>query len=145
MKGRWYLPENTGLQNVEFFKPCQNASALNDAPPFTVCTNNISGQYQYRQDIMSGYFRNATHVLTFDTEQALKAKICATHKAHVNTQFGIAAYDIDADIDQTASLECPRVEYKANYSRVRLLRRIVDFLRAHFHNQSTLTDCDSIR
>ncbi|XP_049268974.1 uncharacterized protein LOC125757428 [Rhipicephalus sanguineus] len=96
-----------------------------------VCSEGVSGQYQYDQKYMSGVFTNSTHALTFETEQSIKAKMCGikAEKAHYLTMdYGMFVYDIDADMEDRS---CAKVEYTGRYKRLELLRRINDFMKGY--------------
>ncbi|XP_037505789.1 uncharacterized protein LOC119382129 [Rhipicephalus sanguineus] len=93
-----------------------------------VCSGRASGQYRYDQKYMSGVFTNSTHALTLETEQSIKAKLCAIKAKYLNIAFGISVYDIDADMEDKS---CAQVEYTGRYKRLKLLKRIRDFLKGY--------------
>ncbi|KAL3210405.1 hypothetical protein MRX96_037175 [Rhipicephalus microplus] len=93
-----------------------------------VCSGPVSGRYQYDKIYMSALFTNSTHALTFETEQSIKAKLCALKSKFLKLNFGISVYDIDADMEDKS---CATVQYRGRYERLKLLKRILDFLKGY--------------
>ncbi|KAL1438339.1 hypothetical protein MTO96_048170 [Rhipicephalus appendiculatus] len=107
---------------------CDNVTKTVDVDPYSVCSGRVSGKYQYDQKYMSGVFTNSTHALTLETEQSIKAKLCAIKSKFLSQDFGISVYDIDADMEDKS---CATVEYPGQYKRLKLLKRIQQFLKGY--------------
>ncbi|XP_070392621.1 uncharacterized protein [Dermacentor albipictus] len=105
-----------------------------------VCSGGTAGQYRYDPANMCGIFSNRTHALTVETEQSLKAKLCAVKAEFIDLDYGIAVYDIDADMDDSA---CPKVEYTGRYKRLKLLRKINDFMKS-YTKKSMKKQCEKL-
>ncbi|KAH7967980.1 hypothetical protein HPB52_005048 [Rhipicephalus sanguineus] len=72
LKARWFKANGS---KVGLLQSCDNVTNAVDVDPYSVCSEGVSGQYQYDQKYMSGVFTNSTHALTFETEQSIKAKV----------------------------------------------------------------------
>ncbi|XP_075527359.1 uncharacterized protein LOC142559680 [Dermacentor variabilis] len=125
LKARWFKSNGS---NVGLFERCDNVTKVVDVHPYSVCSSGVSGEYRYDPKHMSGIFANGTHGLTVETEQSIKAKMCALRADNLDTNYGIAVYDIDADMDDGA---CEKVEYTGQYKRLKLLRKINEFMKAY--------------
>ncbi|XP_075739443.1 uncharacterized protein LOC142784945 [Rhipicephalus microplus] len=126
LKARWFKA-STGSK-VGLLERCDNVTKTVDVDPYSVCSGPVSGRYQYDKNYMSALFTNSTHALTFETEQSIKAKLCALKSKFLKLNFGISVYDIDADMEDKS---CATVQYRGRYERLKLLKRILDFLKGY--------------
>ncbi|XP_065280168.1 uncharacterized protein [Dermacentor albipictus] len=137
LKGRWFTSNAPIEENREIFKKCAKLEETTDAPPDSVCDSNIQGNYFYNKNYESAFFNDSTRVFTFDTEEALRAKMCAYKERVKNLKFSFAVYDIDADQKDTA---CDKVKYTGQYKRLNLLRKLINFMEKYTNKK----DCESV-
>ncbi|XP_075559865.1 uncharacterized protein LOC142591422 [Dermacentor variabilis] len=137
LKGRWFMSRAPIDENREIFKNCTKLNETRDAPPNSVCDSMIQGKYFYNKNYKSAFFNDSTRVFTFDTEEALRAKMCAYKERVKNLKFSFAVYDIDADQSKTA---CDKVKYTGQYKRLNLLRKLNGFMEKYTNKK----DCESV-
>ncbi|XP_077519821.1 uncharacterized protein LOC144129548 [Amblyomma americanum] len=142
LKGRWFTPASGGSSNLDLFKRCNDLNQTRDADPSSLCTSSVTGNFRFDQTHKSSLFVSGNRVLTFDTEEALKAKLCAAKAKFVDVDFGIAAYDVDADLHNDP---CPKAKYNCRYRRVMLLRKLRDFFEMFFKSAADQSACESIK
>ncbi|KAK8789128.1 hypothetical protein V5799_021095 [Amblyomma americanum] len=65
-------------------------------------------------------------VFTYDNEKGLNAKLCRVKSEELDVDFGIAAFDVDYD---DYSNVCGSINKFGRHSRLKTLRRIVDYYR----------------
>ncbi|XP_070392294.1 uncharacterized protein [Dermacentor albipictus] len=138
LKARWFTTRNDSKAGL--FEKCDNVTSAVDVNPYSVCSSGAHGQYRYDPAYKSGIFSNSTHALTVETEQSIKAKLCSVKAEFIDTNYGVAVYDIDADMDKSA---CDKVEYTGQYKRLKLIRKINDFMKA-YTKKSMKSQCENL-
>ncbi|KAL1446143.1 hypothetical protein MTO96_028901 [Rhipicephalus appendiculatus] len=106
LKARWFKASSSS--KVGLLERCDNVTKTVDVDPYSVCSGRVSGKYQYDQKYMSG--------------------LCAIKSKFLSQDFGISVYDIDADMEDKS---CATVEYPGQYKRLKLLKRIQQFLKGY--------------
>ncbi|XP_065279974.1 uncharacterized protein [Dermacentor albipictus] len=137
LKGRFFKPLDPVAQNSDLFKKCTGIKNVSDAAPSSICSSKPQGSYTYNPTYESGFFKGGGSVFTFDTEQALKSKMCAFKDQVKDLKFSFAVYDIDAD---EPSSPCPEVQYTGQYNRLKLLRKLSDFMEKY----TNVKDCQAV-
>ncbi|XP_065311352.1 uncharacterized protein [Dermacentor albipictus] len=137
LKGRWFTSKAPVDENREIFKKCTKLNETTDAPPNSVCYSKPQGKYFYNKNYESAFYNESTRVFTFDTEEALRAKMCAYKERVKNLNFTFAVYDIDADKPLAA---CNETKYTGQYKRLRLLRKLMDFMQKYTDKK----DCERL-
>nr|XP_054926325.1 uncharacterized protein LOC129384745 [Dermacentor andersoni] len=137
LKARWFTASGS---KVGLFEKCDNVTRTVDVNPYSVCSEGARGQYRYDPAYKSGIFSNSTHALTVETEQSIKAKLCAVKAEFIDLDYGVAVYDIDADMDDSP---CDKVEYTGQYKRLKLIRKINDFMKA-YTSKSMKSQCENL-
>ncbi|XP_054925460.1 uncharacterized protein [Dermacentor andersoni] len=137
LKGRFFKPLDPVDQNSDLFKTCTGIKNVSDAAPSSICSSGAQGSYTYNTTYESGFFKGGGGVFTFDTEQALKSKMCAFKDQVKDLKFSFAVYDIDAD---ESSSPCTDVQYTGQYNRLKLLRKLSDFME----NYTNINDCKGV-
>ncbi|KAL3176377.1 hypothetical protein MRX96_039715 [Rhipicephalus microplus] len=56
------------------------------------------------------------------------SELCALKSKFLKLDFGISVYDIDADMEDKS---CATVQYRGRYERLKLLKRILDFMKRY--------------
>ncbi|XP_049523916.1 uncharacterized protein LOC125945708 [Dermacentor silvarum] len=72
-----------------------------------------------------------------ETTEAAPHSMCAFKERVKDLKFSFAVYDIDAD---ESSNPCPKVQYTGQYNRLKLLRKLADFMENYTNKQ----DCESV-
>ncbi|KAL1413904.1 hypothetical protein MTO96_007953 [Rhipicephalus appendiculatus] len=143
MKGRWSTLLATS--RVEVFSPCEKGTPgpffgsytdICNTPPFT--TNVLHEVQRYA---MRTFDPATRRMFVYDDEQALCQKLCLVKTNHTNVPFGVAVYDVDyEDTDNT----CSDLNLRDNYSRLKTVRNVANFLARKFTDPSKESECSSL-
>ncbi|KAL3185815.1 hypothetical protein MRX96_028701 [Rhipicephalus microplus] len=143
MKGRWSTLRPTS--RVEIFSPCEKGTAgpffgsytdICNTPSFTV---NVL--YEAQRYAMRTFDPGTRHMFVYDDEQVLCRKLCLVKANHTNVPFGVAIYDVDYEDADNA---CPHLNLRDNYSRLKTVRSVANFLARKFTDPTKESQCSSL-
>ncbi|KAL1427300.1 hypothetical protein MTO96_017589 [Rhipicephalus appendiculatus] len=100
LKGRWAHPVSS--ENVSFYDAC-----VAEAIPF-------------------GSYTEIGRTFTYDNERAFAEKLCRVKALGTSVPFGIAVYDVDYDDYYN---KCHKLNKQGAHSRLKALRRVVDYFK----------------
>ncbi|XP_077498015.1 uncharacterized protein LOC144108720 [Amblyomma americanum] len=134
---------STGTGGAGPFTPCNMSQYQQSRSPASMCPssgNRDWDNYRYNNDLHVSltYNPKEKQTLTFDSERALRAKVCETKENALTVTYGLAAYNIDYD---TYSRACPELTITGPYERVKLLGRLHAFLLAHYKIAAQKSAC----
>ncbi|KAK8756510.1 hypothetical protein V5799_000781 [Amblyomma americanum] len=128
MKGRWTEPEQG--QRTDFFARCKHNPDAQSFGSYTeVCRHSryvANLKYVPEHYAMLTSLDTRVRVFTYDNEQGLSAKLCRVKSEELDVNYGIAAFDVDYD---DYSNMCGSINKFGRHSRLKTLRRIVDYYR----------------
>ncbi|XP_065301701.1 uncharacterized protein [Dermacentor albipictus] len=137
MRGTVYL---LGLSSA-LFTPCTNVFRHYDTAPNRLCNTKHASNYFYDSEMFADYTFYVDRppkstMMTFDSEVAIKSKLCWTAATFPNLPILAAAYDVDYDASDEG---CPALHLgKGAYRRLRLLKALNNYVR---HNFTDLQRC----
>ncbi|KAL1446017.1 hypothetical protein MTO96_028953 [Rhipicephalus appendiculatus] len=120
------------------FMLCKKNSMPSFRPPASFCSDQeLSRNYLYnsRLHVSFTYSKASEVTVTFDSERALRSKICDTKPNAVTLPYHIAAYDIDYDASWSSA--CVFLTLRGPYHRLKLLCKLEQLLLTEY----TPADC----
>ncbi|XP_037570474.2 uncharacterized protein LOC119452325 [Dermacentor silvarum] len=142
MKGRWTVAEAEETPN--FLSRCVHdpsaesfgniAQVCND-PDFERVVNDL----QLHSTLTYG--DNHSRVFSYDDEYAFREKLCRLKAEHTSIEFGIAVFDLEYE---DFSNSCSFANSRGAFSRLKLLRLLIDFFSTKFHDQTDFAACSSL-
>ncbi|XP_077489263.1 uncharacterized protein LOC144100099 [Amblyomma americanum] len=140
MKGRWTMP--LPGSTFEFLSRCVNNYSAPSFDTYTeVCRHqDFKHQFKYNKQQGAVLVRHIKERLLFayDNEDGLCQKLCKVQALQAAKHFGIVAFDLDYE---DFSNYCPTWNKYGNFSRLRTLRRILDFFRTEFKTEEDEDAC----
>ncbi|XP_077490075.1 uncharacterized protein LOC144100989 [Amblyomma americanum] len=140
MKGRWTSP--LPGRPLEFLERCaHNPSGTSFGSYAEICHDPAFEQhftYNPEQGAVLASHATERRVLSFDNEKGFCKKLCRIQGEQPDQRFGIAAFDLDYD---DFSNTCASMNKYGSFSRLRALRRIVEFFRTHFKTDTDEAAC----
>ncbi|KAH6919630.1 hypothetical protein HPB50_029382 [Hyalomma asiaticum] len=122
------------------FMPCKQDSMPRFRPPASFCSDQeLSKNYLYNSKLYVSltYSKLSEVTVTFDSERALRSKICDTKPNAETLPYHIAAYDIDYDASWSSA--CVYLTLRGPYHRLKLLCNLQHLLLTGY----TLAECRS--
>ncbi|XP_077489180.1 uncharacterized protein LOC144100004 isoform X1 [Amblyomma americanum] len=143
MKGRWTSPSSG--QPFEFYSRCDTDwSAVSFGSYTEVCRDRkYAPQLRYKPDHRAVLTHNPAlrRAFAYDNEQGLGTKLCKVKGEVLDLNFGIAVYDVDFD---DYANECSSLNKFGSHSRLRTLRKIVDYYKSLSSDRFDEASCTSI-
>ncbi|XP_054923945.1 uncharacterized protein [Dermacentor andersoni] len=143
MKGRWTEPKTRDA--MDFFSPCLYDPSSESFGSYTeVCKHTrYAAQLKYSPSHYAMLAHHATDARAFayDNEDGLRDKLCRVKRDVDDVNFGIAAYDVDYD---DYGNHCASLNMYGPHSRLKALRRIVDYFRSLVSNAFDERACTSV-
>lgn len=138
MKGRWATAAEAGTPKLG--DPClYNDHSGRFGSYREVCNHDVFSsnlQYDYKYDAM--YVVTGSRIFSYDNEVSFGRKLCSVKAENAELRFGIAAYDLEYD-DSYGNCVLQNV-YNEGFSRLRALRRIVDYFKT-FTSEDMQSGC----
>ncbi|XP_077489339.1 uncharacterized protein LOC144100198 [Amblyomma americanum] len=126
MKGRWTTPSPG--RPLEFFERCERDPGATSFGSYTeVCRGQGYLRYEPQHYAMLAYETTNRTLFAYDNEEGLAAKLCRVKNEVLDVNFGIAAYDVDYD---DYANECRMMNKLGAHSRLKVLRKILDYYRS---------------
>ncbi|KAL1445714.1 hypothetical protein MTO96_044870 [Rhipicephalus appendiculatus] len=143
MRARLYKPANleNGSDAYAAYRMCQSHTGVSDVVPATLCDGSYDSHFQElaTEGSVITYDTAKQRSATFETDDTLKKKVCHAKEAFPDIPFGVAAYDIEYDVAESA---CPPQHIRAgDFKRVETLKDLRDFVRDKFRHAGLLEDC----
>ncbi|KAH7950241.1 hypothetical protein HPB49_021551 [Dermacentor silvarum] len=143
MKGRWTEPKTRDA--MDFYSPClYDPSAESFGSYADVCKHTrYADQLKYSASHYAMLARHATDARAFayDNEEGLRDKLCRVKRDVYDMHFGIAAYDVDYDDYDN---HCSSLNMYGPHSRLKALRKIVDYFRGLIDSRFDERACTSV-
>ncbi|KAK8782999.1 hypothetical protein V5799_015660 [Amblyomma americanum] len=143
MQGRWTTAAPG--EPLDFYSRCEYVPYLLSFGSYTeVCTDrNYVSQLDYKAKHYTMLTHHSTQrdVFAYDNEEGLCAKLCKVKSKVPDVRFGIAVYDVDYDDFEN---ECPLLNTFGSHSRLKALRKIVDFFKTLTSYEFDEASCTSV-
>ncbi|KAL1427317.1 hypothetical protein MTO96_017605 [Rhipicephalus appendiculatus] len=140
MKGRWTVLEEG--ESPDFLSRCvYDPSAESFGDVAKVCQDDSFKTTLNDLLVYSILTYNSSHLFAFDDEAAFKEKLCRLKGDHLRLEFGIAVFDLEYEDFSNA---CDFANTHGAFSRLKVLRQIIDFFRTNFKERSDRAACLSL-
>lgn len=143
MKGRWTTASQG--QPFEFFSSCELRPRARSFGRYAeICkdrTYESNLRYQPLHYAVLTYDSANRSVFAYDNEEGLAAKLCKVKYQAREVTFGIAAYDVDFDDHAN---DCRSISKFGPHSRLKALRKIVDYYKGHPNASFSEASCTSV-
>ncbi|XP_077489261.1 uncharacterized protein LOC144100098 [Amblyomma americanum] len=140
MKGHYTEP--LPGRPLQFLERCaHNPSGTSFGSYADICRDpNFERHFTYSADqgAMLAHHDTARLVMSYDNEAGFCKKLCRIQGEQPNQRFGIAAFDLDYDDFFNT---CASMNKYGKFSRLRALRRIVEFFRTSFRADTDEPAC----
>ncbi|XP_077491616.1 uncharacterized protein LOC144102177 [Amblyomma americanum] len=140
MKGRWTTP--LSRNPFGFLVQCVNDPRSESFGSYAEICRDPAFEQQFTYSAEHGavltYNATVRRVFTYDNEAGFCKKLCRVQGDHQDQRFGIAAFDLDYE---DFSNECASMNKYGTFSRLRALRRIVEFFRTSFKTGADESAC----
>ncbi|XP_075530086.1 uncharacterized protein LOC142563418 [Dermacentor variabilis] len=147
LHGRIYIvrnPEDQNPQNIGTFSVFNSCNSSKIVAPTEIC-NSQSPQglqfnyvYNKRLYVAQSYDKASRKTSTFESEEALIAKVCTIKETALALDFNIVAYDIERDSPKTV---CNALTLKGSYARLSVLGKLNRFVALSYKTAMHKTDC----
>ncbi|XP_050032279.3 uncharacterized protein [Dermacentor andersoni] len=140
--GRWYQLNNDSNQSdYTLYKECSrlpaNVTQLGSIKE--VCNNSKYVLSEYIDDRTGyAYSHEDGLIMTYDTSDTLRQKLCRQKENLTHIVYGIAVFDLEHEDDSDLCSS-------GSYSRLKAARSLAEFFESKFNTTSDLTDCLSVR
>ncbi|XP_065283547.1 uncharacterized protein [Dermacentor albipictus] len=135
LRARIYRPAS--VRSTSFYEPfqkCRDYSGDSDVSPASVCKGQYGSNFNYFKDGESAFAFDTQQELTitYDTDITIRTKVCRAKLAYPNVPFGIAAFDINLDVADSA---CYSLQIEAgNFTRLKVLSSLNDYISGYHWN-----------
>ncbi|XP_049513964.1 uncharacterized protein LOC125941079 [Dermacentor silvarum] len=136
--GRWNRPKNAANQDdykllKECIRPPRNFTKFGSITE--VCNNPNYVRLEDKDD-HSGYAYSLQDglIMTYDTSDMLRQKLCRQKANLTHIDYGIAVFDLEYEDDSDL---CP----SGSYSHIKMARALAEFFESKYNTASDLTDC----
>ncbi|KAH6923510.1 hypothetical protein HPB50_002132 [Hyalomma asiaticum] len=147
LHGRIYVAKQPDDQNPDYigtfsvFNKCNKSEIV---APSQICSSHMPQGLQ-RNYVYNRFFhaaqtfdKMARKASTFESEEAITAKVCDIKETALALEFSIAAYDIEKD---SANAPCSALTLEGSYARVSLLEKLNRFVVANYKAATHKADC----
>ncbi|XP_077544607.1 uncharacterized protein LOC144157675 [Haemaphysalis longicornis] len=145
MFGRWYTPRYPDLSrpsvpgNFSLFNKCKWSSEDQLGSKTEVCKKLIWHSQVFSNRHLSAYFYDKARekTFTFDTANALRAKLCSLKQRFMSLRYSLAAFNLEYADGRDKCGE-------GDFAELRALRQLVDFMDTDFTSETSYEVCVSL-